>query len=273
MKRYYFYAPSKYRKEQREKSVIDFDLAALYGETVYSTKNGANERRFSYFDVVEATVATKESNLFDFKVETGKDGCMGHWAKTEAELIEDKKKWGFKLVSEREYLLLRKLAIKLLFRHTQSFIERTEGENRFYWSNFNNSPFYDIKLVSLNYKFNTKNHDDKWLEYLKSTGLPLNDVTVPENFRIFVIKPRKGAKSNSNCTFQIRSIGVNPVYSTFEEAVKGLVTSRENTKEITSLQFQRIRKICRHIMFDSCDLDLAPVKKVQDYSVRVLDSW
>ncbi|MBB6112207.1 hypothetical protein SAMN05421821_117138 [Mucilaginibacter lappiensis] len=115
MKRYYFYAPSEYRTGQRGKSVIDFKLAALYGETVYSTKNRADQRRFKYFDVVEATVATKELNLFNFKVETGKDGCMGHWAKTEAELIQDKAKWGYRLVSEREYLLLRKLAIKLLF--------------------------------------------------------------------------------------------------------------------------------------------------------------
>lgn len=273
MKRYYFYAPSKYRNEQRPKSVIDFNLAALYGETVYSTKNSAQERRFRYFDVVEVTVATKEQNLFDFKVETGTDGCMGHWAKTEAELIEDKKKWGFKLISEREYLLLRKLAIKLLFRHTKFFNERQEGENRYYWSNSNNSPFYDIKLVSLNYRYNTKNHDDEWLNYLKSRDLPLNDVTVPENIRVFVIKPKNGTKSNGNCTFEIKSVGINPVYATFEQAVKGLVTSRENTKEITSLQFQRIRKICRHIMFEACDLDLAPLKKAQDYSVRILDNW
>lgn len=198
---------------------------------------------------------------------------MGHWAKTEAELIEDKKKWGFKLVSEREYLMLRKLAIKLLFRHTKFFNVRPEGENRYYWSNTNNSPFYDIKLVSLNYKYNSKNHDDKWLDYLKSRDLPLNDVTIPESIRVFVIKPKKGNSSNTNGTFEIKSVGVNPVYSTFEEAIKGMVTSRENTKEITGLQFQRIRKICRHIMFDACDLDLAPVKKAQDYSVRILDDW
>ncbi|MBB6112206.1 hypothetical protein SAMN05421821_117139 [Mucilaginibacter lappiensis] len=128
-------------------------------------------------------------------------------------------------------------------------------------------------MTSLNYKYNTKGHDDKFLEFLKTNNSPLYDVTVPEYIRIFVIKPKNGNTSNENCTFEIKSIGVNPVYRTFEEALKGLVTSRENTTQISSSQFQRIRKICRHIMFESCDLDITPLKGKQDYFVRVLDDW
>jgi len=269
MERYYFYCPSKHRIKQRKTNVLDFKIEALYEEVV-TDKKGRKIQHFSYFDEIKIYVATKVKGFFDFDVHTGTEGCTGHWAKSKKEFLKDQEEKGYRLISEREYTRLRKLALLLMFRYSETFNQVQKGENLFAWNNESYHAFYDINLIALNYQYNSKNHDDKFLQYLKEKDLPLNDVTIPEEIRIFIAKPKPGQRPYRAYKFSIKGNDQFLRYQNFDEALGRLHSKSENYKVITDLQFARIRKLCKYLMYEFSPLDQSRIIPEQSYSVRII---
>lgn len=271
MKRYYFYTPNEYRDECRKKGIIDFNLAALYCEDAFSDKVGQKVKSFSYFDEVKAFVCTRTDGQYSFRIETGKDLASGHYAKSEKELFEAYK--ASIQISERNYLRLRKVALGLMFRHTQIFNQPDSGENKYLWCNEYRSSFYDLSLAALNYTYNSKNDDDDTLQYFKERGLPLYDCSVSEEIRIHIAKPNKKTKERSfKCsTFEIKGHKANCRYYDLPDAIKSLKKLNEYYEDIERFQFDRIRKICKALMFDYSELEYSELKKPQTHSIRILD--
>lgn len=274
MKRYYFYQPAKERQHQRSTGCIEFELAALYAETQFSTARAKEEAHFSYFDQVSVRVATRNPGIYLFEVETGKDSAMGHWAKKHSELLQAYQERGYLLITEQQYFRLRKLAIALLFKHTEFFNAPAAGESRYAWSNATYDGFWDMELTALNYKYNQKNDDQSWLDKMAEWGHSLNDVIIPEQVRVFIAKPRNGERHFKCYNFKI-SGNHSPRYSNWEEAFKYVErkSRTDHFQEVTDLQYNRLRKICRHLMQEYCELNITPLLKKQDYTVRVLDTW
>lgn len=271
MKLYFFYTPDEYRGECRTKGIIGFKLNALYSEDAYSDKINKQVKSFSYFDQIRCLVSTKTEGYYNFRLETGKDLASGHYAKSEKELFEAYK--GSIRISEKNYLRLRKLAIALLFRHTQIFNQPEGGESKYFWRNEYRSSFYDLRLTALHYKYNSKNEDVKTLEFFKERDLRLFDCCVPEEIRIHIAKPNRTTKErNFKCTtFDISGHKANCRYYDLPDAIKTLKNRDEYYEEIERLQFERIRKICKALMFEYSELEYSELKQPQTHSIRILD--
>ena len=272
MNRFYFFSADKYRKDHRAIGVLNFKLTALYEEKVFSSKRGKEESNFSYFDTVNTFVSTQTTGLYRFKVATGKDLATGLSVKSKKELLNYMADTGYQLISEKNYLRLRKLAIKMLFRHS-NFDKITEGENRYIWNNQTYHGFWDIKMASFNYLYNRREHDQKMINYLNGLNLPANDIGITEYIRLHISKPKKGERLFKCYSFEIEAnsnLKTNGLYGTFEEGFKRLEGDNYPV-EITESQYDRVRKICKYLMFEYSELDISYLKKKQDYSVRVLD--
>lgn len=271
MKLYFFYTPSQYRTECRQKGIIDFKLEALYCQDAYSDKVRKNIKSFSYFDVLKTFVVTKMDGQYNFRLETGKDMCTGHFAKSEKELLEAYK--GSIRISERNYLRLRKVAIGLLFRHTKEFNHPLDGESKYLWCNETYGSFYDIHLSALNYKYNYKNEDAKTLEFFEERKLPLYDCAVPEEIRIHISRlDRRTQERRFKCsTFEITGTTANARYYDIPDAMRSLNRGGVEYQELEKFQFDRIRKICKALMFEYSDLEYAHLKQPQTHSIRILD--
>jgi len=269
MERYYFYCPSKYRIGQRKVNVLNFKIEALYEENI-TDKNGRKIQHFSYFDVIKVDVATKVKGYFDFDVDTGTDSCTGHWAKSKREFLKDQEERGYKMISERQYNRLRKLALLLMFRYSETFNQLQKGTNLYAWANESYHAFYDIRLIALNYQYNSKNHDQKFLQYLKERELPLNDVTISEEIRIHIARPKPGQRPYQSYRFSIKGNDQYLRYQNFDEALGRLHSKSENYEEITDLQFARIRKLCKYLMYEFSPLDQSRIIPEQSYSVRII---
>lgn len=271
MKRYYFYTPTEYRKEQRKQGVIDFRLDALYSEDAYSDKISKEVKSFSYFDQIRTLVATRATGYYHFMFETGKDLSSGHYAKSEKELLEAYK--GSIRISENDYIRLRKVAVGLMFRHTEFFHQLADGDSKYLWCNETYSSFWAIRLTALHYKYNSKGEDTATLEYFKERNLPLNDCSVPEEIRLHIAKPdHKTKEQRFKCsTFEISGYKYNCRYYNFDEAIKSLRNRNREYEEITHPQFQRIRKICKALMFQYSELEISELKKPQTNFIRILN--
>lgn len=271
MKLYFFYTPSQYRTECRQKGIIDFKLEALYCEDAYSEKVSRNVKSFSFFDVIRTFVATKTEGQYNFRLETGRNLSTGHFAKSEKELLEAYK--GSIRISERNYLRLRKVAIGLLFRHTKVFTQPVDGESKYLWCNDTYGSFYDIRLSALNYKYNYKNKDAETLEFFQERKLPSYDCAVPEEIRLHISRPNPKTKERRfKCsTFEITGNTANCRYYDIPDALKSLARESREYKELEKFQFDRIRKICQTLMYEYSDLEYADLKPPQTHSIRILD--
>lgn len=271
MKRYYFFTPTEYRNEQRKKGIIDFRLDALYSQDAYSDKIGREVKSFSYFDKIRTLVATRTKGYFHFMFETGKDLSTGHYAKSEKELLEAYK--GSIRISENDYIRLRKVAVGLMFRHTEFFHQLADGESKYLWCNETYSSFWAIRLTALHYKYNSKGEDTATLEYWRERNLPLYDCSVPEEIRLQIAKPDQKTKEHHfKCsTFEISGYKANGRYYDFDDAFKSLKSRNDEYEEITHSQFQRIRKFCKALMFEYSELEFSELKKPQTHSIRILN--
>lgn len=271
MKRYYFFTPTKYRNEERKQGLIDFRLDALYSEDAYSDKIGQEVKSFSYFDKIRTLVATRTTGYYHFMFETGKDLALGHYAKSERELLEAYK--GSIRISEKNYIRLRKVAIGLMFRHTEFFKQVADGESKYLWCNDTYRSFWAITLTALHYKYNSKGESPETLEYWKERNLPLYDCTVPEEIRLHIAKPHHETKEHHfKCsTFEVTGYKATGRYYDFDDAIKSLKSRNDVFEEITHSQFQRIRKVCKALSFEYSDLEISELKKPQTKSIRILN--
>lgn len=271
MKLYYFYTPAKLRNEEKKHGVINFDLDALYCEDAYSDQDRKQVKSFKYFDSIRAFVSTRTKGRYNFKFETGNDLCTGHYAKTEKELL--KAYHGAIRISEKNYIRLRKVAIGLMFRHSEFLLQMSDGESKYLWCNNSYNSFWDIRLTALHYKYNSKGEDTAILNFFKERNLPLYDCNVPEEIRIHIAKPDPKTKERRfKCTtFEISGYGWNVRYYNFQDAIKSLKSRNSEYAVIQKKQYERIRKICKALMFEYCELEIEELKKPQAYSVRILN--
>lgn len=271
MKRYYFYKNKRTDdiREDLKGNLIVFSLSALYGEKAYSQKKGKEEMRFKFFDEIDLNISTKTQGIFKVDVDTGTDSCSGHWANSFKELQEGFSKDGYSLIPERDYLRLRRLALRLIFKHIKFFSDTDcDAERKYFCQNDHSRGFFDLTLVSTSEKYNIRNYDDKQIEYGEKIGLPMNDLRIDEDFRIFISKD-KNYKSNK---FQIESSHFNAYYENSEKFLTGnLLRKDKKTVEIKDFQFERLKRMVIDLIFDRSDLDISSILPKQQHTVTILD--
>ncbi|MDV3950546.1 hypothetical protein CMT75_18690 [Elizabethkingia anophelis] len=270
MIRYYFYKKRLDIREDLKGNMIDFSLSALYSTKGYSQKFRKEISQFHYFDQIHLCISTKTKGIFQIDVDSGTDGCMGHYSKSLNELKESFSKYGYCLISERNYFRLRKLAMRLIFKNIQFFIpENDEAFQRKYLYQTNySSGFYDITLISTSEKYNIRNYDENQIEYGKKIGIPMNDLRINEYFRIFISKD-KNYKANK---FSVESNHFNPYYQNYQEFINGnFLRKDKNIVEIKDFQFARIKKMVVELILDRSDLDISSIIPKQQHTITILD--
>lgn len=269
MKRYYFYKRRTDIRDDLKGDLIVFSLSALYGEKAYSQRKGKETMRFKFFDVLDLNISTKTEGIYKVDVDTGTDGCSGHWANSFQELRDDFSKDGYSLIPERDYLRLRKFALRLIFKHIKFFKQNgSDATRKYLCQNDHSAGFYDVKLVSTSEKYNIRNYDDKQIEYGEKIGLPMNDLRIDEDFRIFISKD-KNYKSNK---FQIESSHYNAYYENYEKFLEGnLLGKGKRTVEIKDFQFERVKRKIIELIFDRSDLDISSILQKQQHTITILD--
>ncbi len=264
MTRLYFYAPSQYRnKAHKQRGYIAFNLCALYEEEQYN-REGKKEKHYHYFDQVEASVITTPYIKYSFKVDTGHQGCQGHWAKTKSELLADKARWGFKTVTEAHYLRLRRLAIRLMQKHTTVFNAPATGVNEYTWC-VQYSPYcHDIRMASCNYQYNREERTTDFLQWMQQSEIPMNDAIISEEIKLFA------DKRNSTGRVISMHLSANQLkHYTLPDARKHIYGKNQGTI-ITPPQYNRLRSAGQKVIWDMLQLNQQGITGPQTYSVRVI---
>lgn len=270
MRRFYFYNRRTDIKENLKGDIIDFSLSALYSTRAYSQKLRKEVSQFHYFDEVKLCLSTKTPGVYHVRVSTGTDGSTGHMATSLKELKENLFKDNFNLVSERDYLRLRRMAFLLIFKHV-NFFKPTEFDatRKFFYENSWSRGFYDVKLISISEKKNIRNYPESTIKLYEDHNWKLNDCRIDEDFRIFISKDKK-YKCN---TFEIESSHFNPYYENVEDFKKGNVLNfKENRVEcIKDFQFERLKKIIIELILVRSDLDISKILSKQISNITILD--
>jgi len=261
MKRYYFFKPSKYRQDDKQKSIISFELCALYAENATYASNGKKTKRFNYIDQISLSTSTANFN-YTFDIDTGINGCKSHHAKSYKEFLAAKTDSGYTLVSERDYNRLRLLAFSLLFR-TLKKRQSQNGDNKFAWTNDSYSGAWNFEIANSNYQYNRMGYSAESIERLGY----LNDCAVSEYMKIIVFKG-----DYKSYTFRLHTYPYTPSYRTHEDLFSRFLGGYNNndTSEISQLQYNRLRKLAVKLIFDYSDLDIADLKHKQVHSIAIL---
>lgn len=269
MNRYYFYKRNENIREDLKGDVIDFSLCALYSSRAYSQKLRKEISDFHYFDEIKLCISTKNPGIYLVAVDTGTDGCHGHYAKSLKELKEALSGDEYSLISEREYFRRRKLAMRLIFKHINFFNpDVAETERKYLLQRDFSRDFYDIKLISTSEKYNIRNYDQKQIEFGEKISLPMNDLRIDEDFRVFLSK-YKSYKCNS---FQIESSHFNPYYKNYEKFLSGSFLRKDKkTVEIKDFQFERLKRMVIEFLLERADLDISKIIPKQQYTTTILD--
>lgn len=269
MKRYYFYKRTRDIVDNLKGDVVDFSLCAFYSTKEYSQKRKKEIDQFHYFDNIYLCLATKTQGLYRLRVDSGTDGCSGHWATSIKELKEDLIKDNYKLISEQDYFRLRRLAFRLVFKHIKFFIPTESAVRNFFYQNSFSRSFYDIKLVSTSEKSNIRNYPQDTVNYYKEKNWKLYDCRLDESYRIFISKD-KNYKSN---TFEIESSHFLPYYENIWEFQKSCnMDFKENkVNNIQEFQFDRLKKFITELILDRSDLDISKIIPKQTNSITILD--
>lgn len=268
MKRYYFYAPSDERTRHKEIGLIRFRLKALYAEDAYDQRLGSRVTSFKYFDEIDVSVNTRQKGIYDFKFDTGVDGCTGELATNFKELKE--RMQSFLQVTEDQYFRLRTTALGLMFRYTDVFNFCPNGKSRYYYANRDKGSFYDLKLPAFNYQFNRSGDDVEFLKWMKGSRLKKYDVTDQEVIQIFIYKAKPGEEPYQTSKFSISANSGYGRHPSFKQAYKRTFY-KEDFSSVTLPQYERLRKFVKKLIFDATDLDISKIKKEQTYGVTILD--
>lgn len=269
MNRYYFFKRTKDLRDDLRGDIIDFSLSALYSTREFSQRNQKEISQFHYFDQIHLCISTKTAGIFQVEVDSGTDGCMGHYAKSLIELKQSFEKDGYSLVNECEYFRLRRFAMRLIFQKIKFFVSEDDGaERKYLYQNDFSRSFYDIKLISTSQKYNIRNYDEKQIEYAKSIDLPMHDLRIDEDFRIFISKD----KNYKSTKFQIESSYFNPYYENYEKFLSaGFFGKHKRTSEIKDFQFDRLKRKIIELIFDRSDLDISSILPRQEHTITILD--
>lgn len=273
MKRYYFYAPSKYRTNQKGHGIMSFDLKAFYSEQAFSDRAGKELATFKNMDGVSCMVNRKVHGQYRFSMDHGIDGCMGHFARSLKELQEDMEHWGYIPVDEKSYFRLRKLATKLLYKHT-NFKAYWHGRNDYFYSNESCGSFYNFRLGSVHYHHNLKEQKLDFRKWMFKSNLPVNILEVTEEINIFMAR-NKGREKDHFHSYKFslegnRGLWLKKRKASVEDALYYIFGNKE-VEQVSARQYERLRKIAKYLMWEHDELDISPLRKKQNYSVRILD--
>ncbi len=273
MTRYYFYAPSKYRQHLKKQGIIAFELQAFYAEKAYSQKSRKEVLKFGFLDDIDINVNTRNPGYYNFEFDFGKDGCQCHHASSYKELKERLAESGFRPVREKDYFRLRKLALKLMFRHT-NFFRLPNGRNEYYYHNDSDSSWYKMQLAAVHFHHNLDRDTYKHMLWRQSVNIPNYNYLVAEEVDIMINKGAKGENPYQVIDFKIRSTrnskGIGYKFENLESALKQTFYNREH-QQVTLPQYERLRKIVKHLIWENSELDIAPLIPKQNYSVTILD--
>lgn len=267
MKRYYFYKRNQNFRAEYKGDLIDFSLSALYATREYSQKLGKDISQYHYFDQLELCISTKTPGIYKVNIDSGTDGCHGHFAKSQKELL--KAFAGYSLISECEYFRLRKIALRLIFKHINFFKQNNPDiERNFYYQNDYSRNFYNLTVVSTSYKYNIKNYPQEQLDYMAKVDLALNDLRIDEYFKIFISKDPT-YKTN---TFSIESYHFNPNYKSQKDFLSGNFLSKNvQPVEIKNFQFSRLKRKIAEVLVERSSLDITAISARQKHNITILD--
>lgn len=267
MKRYYLYKKDADFREDVKRKIITFSLEAYYSEKAYSQKSGKEITRFLRFDDIDLKVDKLNNSIYDVHYDSGTDSCHGSGSENYSEFIKDRNHWKFKLISERDYFRLRKLAIRLILKNINFQVSKDERERRYFLLVSGRKSFYDFEIFSASYKYNIKNLSDNDLKFYKERNWKMYDTVIDERYKLFISKEEnfKSAK------YDISSAHFNQNYYDFEDMMKSLAFSDCEVKEVTFLQFERLKKLSKKLVLENSDLDISNILKNQGYSVTILD--
>lgn len=269
MKRYYFYKRMDVRGDLKG-DVIDFSLSALYSTKEFSQKLRKEISQFHYFDEIHLCISIKTKGIFQVSVDSGTDGCSGHYATSFQELKQSFLSNGYSIITERDYFRLRKLAIRLVFKNINFFVPENDSDfsRRFFYQNDFSRSFYDIKLISISEKYNIRNYNKTQIEFEKKIGFPIMDLRVDETFRIFISKD----KNYKTSKFQIESSHFNPYYENYKEfSSKNFLRKERRTNEIKDFQFERLKRIVVELILERSTLDISSIIPNQQHTITILD--
>ena len=270
MNRYYFFKRNSNIRKELKGDLIDFSLSALYSTKEYSLKNKKEISQFHYFDEMHACISTKTPGIYQVSFDSGTDGCHGHYATSVKELKNCFSEQCYSCISERDYFRLRKLAIKLIFKHIKFFNQDNEDAERkhFYQTSWSKA-FYDIKLVSTSERYNIQNYPESQLKSFKEDEIKLNNLRIDEDFRIFISKDKK-YKSNK---FQIESKHFNPYYENYQGFMSSnFLRKDKKTIEVQDFQFNRLKKMVTALILDRIHLDISSILPAQTSLITILDN-
>ncbi len=269
MKRYYFYSLD-YRKEHKQNKVISFELKALYAEKAFSNKVNKEVVSFKYFDKVKCKVKTNINALYYFSFDHGTDGCEGHSATSCKDLQNDLEQYSsFKLINEKNYMRLRRLAVKLMFRHTKYF-DSSLANSEFYYSKQPGN-FWDVHIIRMLPFQDDGSSTEEYKLWKKQNSIPEFTVSILERIDIFIAKPDTQGKQYQSFSFNLEANnkGINK-YVSIQEAVESQFYHRE-CERVSLANYMRFRKFCILKIWNHYELEISKLKEKQNYSVRILD--
>lgn len=271
MRLFYFFRPTDYSKDSRKTGYIRIELRAFFEEVVFSTPQQKEVSSFRYLDKVDSFIHTKLRGKYKFDFTYGKDNAHAHWAKSESELIADMREEGFELTDELLYFKQRELCLNLLYRHT-GFLDMITGRNDYFYFNDSHNTFYDLRLASFHYHHSL--HKDSFKERIwqHNNKIQTSDIHRAEFIMLHIPKNISSQRKFEAYSFTIEAN--HPLFShathrTLNSALDAGFSDRE-CSAITKHQYERLRKICKYLMFENDPLDISEVIKPQKYIPRVL---
>lgn len=267
MKRYYFYKKENVFTEKVRQQTISFALQAYYSEKAYSQKSGKEITRFLRFDDIDLKVEKLNNSIYDVRLDAGTDSGHGSGLENYSDFIKERMHWKFNLISERDYFRLRKLAIRLILKNINFNVSTDQRERKYFLLVSGRRSFYDFELLSASYKYNLKKLSERDLKFYEERNWKLYDTVIDERFKFFISKEEKFKSAK----YEISSVHFNQRYYDFEDMMQSYSFSDCEIKEVTFLQFERLKKFAKKLVLENSDLDISDILKKQDYTVRILD--
>ncbi|WP_289035198.1 hypothetical protein [uncultured Flavobacterium sp.] len=258
MKQFYFFIkPDKERLESKKAGFIGFSLRAWF-----TVPGDLSDKPFKELDKIDFWYNRYSKENFDFDIYTGVDSSTVHFCDNERDFLAIYEKDGYVMISEKNYLRYRKLAINGLSKFSEQGDQ--DGEERYFYSNRTGRYFNEALLCKIRYK------EDSYPFNVKNDFLQTNyvyDFKIVEANKIFLSKEDKYLCNNFNSTAFKNVL----FYKSWEEAISGAFRKDDDTVEISHFQYTRLRNLLKAMMIKKSPLELLKFNKPQDYYLRHRD--
>nr|DAQ58955.1 MAG TPA: hypothetical protein [Caudoviricetes sp.] len=125
MKIHYFY------KRNYSQGFYDLEIIAWLQEQETS-RQGGERLSFTRLERLKIFLSKGDNyHVHTIEHDFGKNSCMGHFAHTRKELIEDMKKWDLEPIDRRNYERFRKVAIALYYKQSLVDFSDFKGKQKY----------------------------------------------------------------------------------------------------------------------------------------------